>query len=92
MFRCEYASRVVLPALRKAIAVEFVQSGKKKNEVAKILGVTPAAVSQYLSGKRARIQLTDDEIEMVKNLVRRGLTQEGICKICSSVTRRVRGC
>lgn len=30
---------------------EIEESGKKKNEIARAIGVTPATVSQYCSGK-----------------------------------------
>lgn len=43
----------VVTALRCAAARELVERfGYRKSEVAKIVGVTPAAVSQYVSGKR----------------------------------------
>lgn len=45
----------VLPALRKELAVCMKASGKSQKEIAQLLGVTQAAVSQYMSSKRASL-------------------------------------
>jgi hypothetical protein len=44
----------VLPAIRKEIAKEIKNLGVSQVKISKLLGVTTAAVSQYLSGKRAK--------------------------------------
>lgn len=50
----------VLPALRRELAVCMKESGKPQKEIARLLGVTGAAVSQYLSAKRAsHVAFTD---------------------------------
>ncbi|HVP94958.1 MAG TPA: helix-turn-helix domain-containing protein [Methanoregulaceae archaeon] len=79
----------VLPALRAAVAVELVKNGVSQVEAARMLGIAPSAVSQYLSGKRGyRIEFREDikqsigqlardlKDEKVENLVQR------ICSIC----------
>lgn len=43
----------LLPAIRKGLAEEMMKSGLSQHQAAHILGVTDAAVSQYMSGKRA---------------------------------------
>jgi len=43
----------IIPALRKALAVTMKEQGLEQKEIAKRLGVTAAAVSQYIHGKRA---------------------------------------
>ena len=43
----------VIPALRRAFALEMKEKGLKGVEIAKFLGVTEAAVSQYFSRARA---------------------------------------
>lgn len=43
----------VLPALRRELAVSLKSAGKPQKVIAKLLGVTGAAVSQYFSSKRA---------------------------------------
>jgi uncharacterized protein len=43
----------LLPAIRKELAEAMLTSGMSQRDVARKLGITDAAVSQYLSGKRA---------------------------------------
>ena len=42
----------ILPALRKELTKAFVRKGKKQKEVAMLLNITQAAVSQYVKDKR----------------------------------------
>ncbi len=42
----------ILSAVRSLLARELVERGLSVNETARLLGLTPAAVSMYLSGKR----------------------------------------
>lgn len=44
----------VLPAIRKELAKEMLSKGLKQKDIAKKLGVTEPAVSQYLKSKRAK--------------------------------------
>ena len=44
----------VLPALRKEIMNSLLKLGKSQKEIAKLLSITPAAVSQYKNKKRAK--------------------------------------
>lgn len=43
----------VIPAIRRELAKEMKNRGMGQMEISEILGVTEAAVSQYLSNKRA---------------------------------------
>ena len=52
-YPAELEADLVLPAIRKEICVAAVAQGLKQKEIAKILGITEAAASQYLKGKRA---------------------------------------
>lgn len=45
----------VLSAVRALMAKELVARGLSVNETARLLGLTPAAVSMYISGKRGRV-------------------------------------
>ena len=50
---CEVVVWQILPLIRRELARELVEKhGMKQAEVAKIFGVTNAAISQYLNGKR----------------------------------------
>src|SRR5947207_417975 len=42
----------ILPAIRKELSIVLKELGKSQKDIAKLLGVTEAAVSQYLSAKR----------------------------------------
>lgn len=56
---CEYVVWHGLPVLRKEIARCMINDfGLNEKEAAEKLGITPAAVSQYLSGKRGKIEIT----------------------------------
>ncbi len=59
---CEYMMWNGLPVIRKEIAESMVNNfGLNQKEAAQKLGVTPAAVCQYLSKKRGKIKITDEE-------------------------------
>ncbi|MGD6809050.1 MAG: transcriptional regulator [Candidatus Bathyarchaeia archaeon] len=52
--QCEVIGKYVLPVFRSMLAKELVQKYRlSQTEAAKKLGTTQAAVSQYLSSKRA---------------------------------------
>ncbi|MEM0466015.1 MAG: Fis family transcriptional regulator [Candidatus Thermoplasmatota archaeon] len=57
---CEYMLWNGLPVIRKEIAESMIQRhGLTQKEAAEKLGITPAAVCQYLSHKRGKIKITD---------------------------------
>ncbi len=91
---CEVFASRIIPVIRGEIARELVARGHKKKEVAEILGITIAAVSQYVHGKRGvggseklkeRIREIADEIEEGK------LSEEDLsiklCELCTLVKR-----
>jgi uncharacterized protein len=43
----------ILPAIRRELSIALKELGKSQKDIAKLLGVTEAAVSQYISAKRA---------------------------------------
>jgi predicted transcriptional regulator len=50
-----------LPVIRKEIAESMIKDfGLNQKEAAKKLGITPAAVCQYISRKRGRIDISDE--------------------------------
>ena len=55
----------VIPALRRELAVCMKASGRSQKLIAKLLGVTEAAVSQYFSSKRAAAIKFDDRMKSV---------------------------
>ena len=76
--------------LRREFAFILKKKGKKTGEIAKILETTPAAVSQYLSGKRGKNQLNSQEKDEIKKLTELDeIPQEKICELCKKITRRM---
>jgi predicted transcriptional regulator len=91
-FPCETIVWEVLPCIRAALTLELIEKGLSQNEISKMLGITQAAVSHYISKKRGSgldfpedakeeiEQLADDFVQgSVDDLVLR------ICKICMMV-------
>jgi len=88
---CEQALWYVLPQIRADIARELVKGGLNQKEAAEKLGITPAAVSQYMNKKRAgKIKLPIDYRQMIEAAVKDILENNGddaisvtICKCCA---------
>lgn len=58
---CEYMMWNGLPAIRKQIASSMIHDfGLSQKETAEKLDITPAAVCQYVSKKRGKIEINDD--------------------------------
>jgi predicted transcriptional regulator len=80
----------IIPAIRREFAKVLVKKGLKQREVARILGVTDAAVSQYFSSKRGSEvrfnQRIKKEIKESVDRVMKGkdiLAEiQGICREC----------
>ncbi|MBS3148154.1 helix-turn-helix domain-containing protein [Candidatus Woesearchaeota archaeon] len=63
----------VIPALRREFALRLKKAGRTQKDIAKLLGVTDAAVSQYISSKRAAIvefppSITEEISSSIKKL------------------------
>lgn len=54
----------ILPAIRKKIALKLIEKDLPQKKVAEIMGITPAAVSQYKKQKRAKEEIFDREMEL----------------------------
>ena len=89
---CENVVWYVLPAIRSELAKDLAKAMTQK-EISEILGITQAAVSQYISDKRgSKIELPDDVRAAIADLAD-DITGGGIddltmrmCEIC----RRIR--
>ena len=53
----------ILPALRRLVAKTLKDGGLKQKEVAKILGITEAGVSQYLKGSRGVLKTKENKFK-----------------------------
>ena len=87
---CEYMMWNGLPVIRKEIAESIINNfGLNQKETAKKLGVTPAAVCQYLSKKRGKIKIVDKSILIeINKSAERIIQSDGgnvvseTCRIC----------
>ena len=71
---CESAAKYKVPAIKAKLARELKERGMSQKEIASLLNVTEAAISQYLSGKRARSKR--------KVAAEKSKTIPEVCKIC----------
>jgi uncharacterized protein len=93
---CEYIVWHGLPVLRKELAKSMINDfGLNEKESAEKLGITPAAVSQYLSGKRGNSDITDLAILEEINLSAERIISNGngavvteICRLCKLFTSK----
>jgi hypothetical protein len=88
---CENVVWYALPAIRSELAKELAKAMSQK-EISEILGITQAAVSQYVSNKRgSRIELHDDVKAAIADLaddITGGSADDlmrGMCEICKKI-------
>lgn len=74
MFKEEIIANKILPAIRKLICKKLKKEKMSQLEIAEILDITPAAVSQYISGKRGNFKLPKETINFLNSNL-----EEGIC-------------
>ncbi len=101
--QCEVVGKYVLPVFRSMLAKELVQKHHlSQTEAAKKLGTTQAAVSQYLSSKRAFKGVEHVEAflpklqgmaeETAQKLMKKEIRAEDVtldfCRLCSTFCRR----
>lgn len=86
---CEEIVWDVLPSIRAAIAEELIKRGISQKEVSRMLGITPPAVSQYVSKKRGyNIEFREDIREAIGKLAGDLIEKKvddlvkRICEIC----------
>lgn len=91
---CEVSMWYVVPYIRSHLAISMVKDlDLKQAEAARMLGVTNAAVSQYLSGKRGRSTLEDEKItaEIRRSAAKivgagdDGVVVTEICRLCKLI-------
>ena len=85
---CEKAIWETIPIIRKEITCCMVRDfGLTQKEAAKLIGLTPAAVSQYRCCKRADKEITNlsilNEIKIsAEKIINNGNYISEICRIC----------
>ena len=78
IFPCEKAVWYHLPQIRADLAIELVKTGMTQSQAAKKLGVTPAAVSQYIHKKRG--------LQTAKSRIYRQEIKAAVKKICEDAS------
>jgi len=67
---CMIVVQHVLPPLRVAIARELIEThGLKKTKVSKLMGLTPAAITQYMNMKRGETSESIINSDKVREIV-----------------------
>ena len=87
---CEFMKWNGLPVIRREIAESMINKfGLSQKETALKLGLTPAAVCQYISKKRGKIKIIDEKIlneidKSAKIIIDKGpnSTVNETCRIC----------
>lgn len=87
---CEYMMWSGLPVIRKEIAESMINDfGLSQKEAAIRLGITPAAVCQYVSRKRGKIDISDKILlkeirDSAENIIDNGNQSilSETCRIC----------
>ena len=93
---CELMHWYGFPVIRKELVKVMIDDfGLNQNEAAEKMGITPAAVCYYLSGKRGRISIIDKEIIYEINISAKKILQQGnnlvpeeICRLCNIMRER----
>ncbi|MEM0231275.1 MAG: helix-turn-helix domain-containing protein [Candidatus Woesearchaeota archaeon] len=93
---CEEVIWKTLPAMRRELARIMVEELKiSRREASEKLGITEAAISQYLKNKRgSKVIFTPQEIKLLKkaalkmaNLSDSEMLSKEFCAVCSAVRR-----
>ena len=87
---CEYIVWNGLPIIRRELAACMIHEfGLNQKETAKRLGITPAAVCQYMGNKRGKIRIVDKKILKEIKISAEKIMKEGekvvveeTCRIC----------
>ena len=84
---CEIITWYVLPSIRRKLATVMIDKyGMYQKDAAKFLGVTDAAISQYLSRKRGTVDFDgvgQEEFEASAGKIIDGTpAEEEICRLC----------
>jgi len=73
----EMQIRYLFPVIRKEIALQLQNEGLKQKEISETMGLTEAAVSQYLNNKRGNeLKLTSKEKKIIKDSIKELTTKK----------------
>ncbi|HYA61551.1 MAG TPA: hypothetical protein VED16_05665 [Candidatus Acidoferrum sp.] len=88
--RCEIIVQYVLPAIRAEMAIQMQKQGISQINIAKVLGVTPAAVNQYLRSKRGAAEQDNEILKIIDEFIDEYKTNpdalgEHLCEVCNRI-------
>ena len=88
---CQKVVWDLVPAIRASLSIELVNKGQSQANSAKLLGIAPSAVSQYISGKRGyKIEFQGETKDLIEKLAQDLLDNKvddfvvRICEICTN--------
>ena len=91
---CEIAVKKYFPAIRKILSIKLTERGYSQNEISELLGITQAAVSQYLKNYRGK-ELDIDIEEEIEKVIRILTTSKDIkkrklymCYLCTIIREK----
>ncbi|PTD94469.1 transcriptional regulator [archaeon SCG-AAA382B04] len=91
---CESIVIDMLPSIRAVLAKKLKQKGKNQAEIAKIIGTSKAAVSQYVNNKRGtEFELNSKTVKKIDEVAQEIVEEdsdakEKICEVCSFARER----
>ena len=93
---CEVIIWHILPSIRREMVNQLLdQEDISQTQAAKLMNLTPAAVSQYQNSKRGREEIKDPEVkekiaQAAKKIAKSGGEDVGkeICEICSLIRKK----
>jgi len=88
--RCEIIVQYVLPVIRAEMAVRMKEEGISQAQIARILGVTPAAVNQYVKSKRGTAGQDTEVLEVIDDYLERykddpEALSVHLCDVCNEI-------
>lgn len=92
---CEVIIWYILPSIRSELIKKLIEKGMSRKEASRTLGITKAAVSQYIYGKRGdKIEFKQNVRSAIEKLAEDVITKEKnvnliyrICEICTMLKR-----
>lgn len=98
---CQIAQWYLLPAISAELVRELKKLGVKQAEIARMMGVTPAAISQYVKGKRGKRLSFGTEMQKkiaasAKKIATKAFDEEKLmremCELCISARKSGAAC
>ncbi len=92
---CENVIWKVLPRIRKELVKSLLKKGVSRKEIARLFGITEAAVSQYLNSKRGiKFKINKEASKIIKKSAdriyekrKKEVVVKELCKICSFICK-----